>query len=132
MKALRILLVEDNFNFRNSAIKFINSNLRFEVLTWVSSGEEAIKKIEANGLDLVLMDISMEGINGIEAARKIRSLNKSIKIILLTMTDNNEYKNEAFAAGANDFIPKVEFSDKLIPAINNIFEGYQNKYLAEQ
>ncbi|MCL5030770.1 MAG: response regulator transcription factor [Bacteroidetes bacterium] len=131
MRALRILLVEDNFNFRNSAIKFINSNLRFEVLTWVSSGEEAIKKIESNGLDLVLMDISMEGINGIEAARKIRSLNKSIKIILLTMTDNNEYKNEAMVAGANDFIPKVEFSDKLIPTINNIFAGYQNKYLTD-
>ena len=131
MKALRILLVEDNFNFRNSAIKFINSNLRFEVLTWVSSSEEAIKRIEANGLDLVLMDISMDGINGIEAAKKIRSKNKSIKIILLTMIDNNEYKNEVIAAGANDFIPKVEFSDKLIPTINNIFEGYQNKYLTE-
>ncbi len=124
MKALRILLVEDNFNFRNSAIKFINSNLRFEVLTWVSSGEEAIKRIEANGLDLVLMDISMEGINGIEAAKRIRTLNKSIKIILLTMTDNLEYRHEAIAAGANDFIPKVEFSDKLIPTINNIFQDY--------
>ncbi len=125
MKALRILLVEDNFNFRNSAIKFINSNLRFEVLSWVSSGEEAIKRIEANGLDLILMDISMDGINGIEAAKRIRTLNKSIKIILLTMTDNIEYKQEAMAAGANDFIPKVEFSDKLIPTINNMFSGYQ-------
>ncbi len=124
MKALRILLVEDNHNFRNSAIRFMNANLRFEVLTWVSSGEEAIKKIETNGLDLVLMDISMEGINGIEASKKIRALNKNIKIILLTMSDNSEYRNEALAAGADEFIPKLEFSDKLIPTINNIFIGY--------
>jgi DNA-binding NarL/FixJ family response regulator len=125
VKALRILLVEDNHNFRNSAIRFINANMRFEILTWVSSAEEAIKKIKANSLDLILMDISMDGINGIEASKIIRTSNKTIKIILLTMSDNSEYRNEALAAGANEFIPKMEFSDRLIPAINNIFMDYQ-------
>ncbi|MHB8338890.1 MAG: response regulator, partial [Ignavibacteriaceae bacterium] len=55
----------------------------------------------------------------------IRTSNKTIKIILLTMSDNSEYRNEALAAGANEFIPKMEFSDRLIPAINNIFMDYQ-------
>ncbi len=126
MKALKILLVDDNNNFRNSALRFINSNLRFEILMWASSGEEAINKIDSNNVDLVIMDIAMEGINGLEAAKKIREVNKTVKIILLTIADNYEYKNQAKIAGADDFISKFEFTDLLIPTVNKIFEGRLN------
>ncbi|HUX61916.1 MAG TPA: response regulator, partial [Ignavibacteriaceae bacterium] len=61
MNSLRILLVDDNNNFRNSAIRYINANLRFERLTWVSSGEEAIKAVNEKAIDLIIMDISMPG-----------------------------------------------------------------------
>ena len=126
MKALKILLVDDNNNFRNSALRFINSNLRFEILMWASSGEEAINKVDSNNVDLVIMDISMEGINGLEAAKRIREVNKKVKIILLTIADNWEYKDKALNAGADDFISKFEFTDLLIPTVNKIFEGRLN------
>jgi len=126
MKALKILLVDDNSHFRNSALRFINSNLRFEILMWASSGEEAIKKIDTNEVDLIIMDISMQGINGLEAARRIREINKHVKIILLTISDNLEYKDRALNVGADDFISKFEFTDLLIPTVNKIFEGRLN------
>ena len=126
MKALKILLVDDNNHFRNSALRFINSNLRFEILMWASSGEEAIKKIDTSEVDLIIMDISMQGINGLEAARRIREINKEVKIILLTISDNLEYKDRALNVGADDFISKFEFTDLLIPTVNKIFEGRLN------
>lgn len=128
MKALKILLVDDNNNFRNSALRFINSNLRFEILMWASSGEEAIERVNSNdiGVDLIIMDISMDGINGLEAAKRIRAVNKTVKIILLTISDNLEYKDMAINVGADDFISKFEFTDMLIPTVNKIFEGRLN------
>ncbi len=128
MKALKILLVDDNNNFRNSALRFINSNLRFEILMWASSGEEAIERVNSNnvGVDLIIMDISMDGINGLEAAKRIRAINKTVKIILLTISDNLEYKDMAINVGADDFISKFEFTDMLVPTVNKIFEGRLN------
>jgi len=123
VNSLRIMLVDDNNNFRNSAIRYINANLRFERLTWVSSGEEAIKAVNEKAIDLIIMDISMPGINGIEAARIIKGSNKDIKIILLALSDSIEYRNEMLSSGANEFIHKIEFTDKLIPAINKMFSG---------
>jgi DNA-binding NarL/FixJ family response regulator len=123
VNSLRIMLVDDNNNFRNSAIRYINANLRFEMLTWVSSGEEAIKAVNEKAIDLIIMDISMPGINGIEAARIIKGSNKDIKIILLALSDSIEYRNEMLSSGANEFIHKIEFTDRLIPVINKMFSG---------
>lgn len=93
---------------------------------WASSGEEAIRKIDSSEVDLILMDVSMQGINGIEAARKIREINKKVKIILLTISDNLEYKDRAINVGADDFISKFEFTDMLVPTVNRIFAGMWN------
>ena len=121
MKALNIILVDDNNHFRNSAINFINNNLNFKLITWASSSEEAMGKILNYNFDLVILDLVMNGLNGFETTKKIRSFDKNIKIIITTLSNNTEYKKQSLAAGANEFISKQNFAEQLLPAINKIF-----------
>ncbi len=121
MKALKIMLVDNNNQFRNSAISFINNNVKFEIIMWASSSEEAITKISTHSFDLVILDLNIDGLNGLETTKKIRSFNKSIKIIITTFNNNFEYKEQSLAAGANEFIPKQNFAEQLLPTIARIF-----------
>ncbi len=121
MKAIKILLVDNNNQFRNSAVNFINNNVKFELISWASSSEEAVNKILVNSFDLAILDLNMNGLNGLETTKKIRSFNKDIKIIITTFNNNPEYKEQCLAVGANDFIPKQNFAEQLIPSINKIF-----------
>jgi two-component system, NarL family, response regulator DegU len=121
MEALKILLADDNSKFRNSAIRYLNSSLNFELLTWAESGEDALKKMEAFNPNLIIMDISMNGINGFETTKKIRRTNIKVKIIVLTLGKDLEYRNQALAAGADDFITKSDFGPVLLEKIERIF-----------
>lgn len=117
MEKIRILLVDDSQRFRESALRFINTHINYSVLSWATSGEEAIKKIHQFNPDLILMDISMPGMGGLEATKVIKEIQSKTKVFILTISSGSEYNEEAFSAGADYFITKSDFATKLIPAI---------------
>lgn len=113
MKKQRVLLVDDNVKFLQAANDMINSKNNAVVVGWEYSGEAAVNKIAVQHPDLVLMDISMPGIGGLTATRLIKKMTNPPRVIMLTMYDTLEYRNEAKAAGADGFISKTEFVNKI-------------------
>lgn len=129
MSLLRILLVDDNNDFRNTALKFINSQIRFESLSWASDGEDALKMIEKFQPTLILMDSSIVEKNGKETIEIIRKLDRNAIIIFLTF--DNEIKNQQQLLGnPDDFISKNEFLQHLIPTVEKIFGFKVNRNYA--
>jgi CheY-like chemotaxis protein len=105
---MTVLLVDDHKGIRELE-KTIFASL-FETFYESSSGEAAIKMYEAYKPDWVLMDYKMEGITGIEAAKKIKETNVGAKIIMVTQYDDNDLKKAAFNAGVLGFVNKEKLS----------------------
>ncbi len=115
---IKILVVEDdifNQKFLKEMFKKININI-----TVASNGKEALEIINKNKFDVILMDIEMPQLNGIETVKIIRKTNKHVKIIGLTGHEDEEIKNEILKAGFNDYLSKpIEF-DELLNKINSL------------
>ena len=84
------------------------------------SGEEGLEKFYELNPDIILLDLSMPGVGGLQVTRMLKSQNVSAKIIIVTLYDTPEYSNLAKIAGADGFLPKSEFGTKIIPLINNL------------
>lgn len=118
MKKQRVLLVDDNLNFLAAASKIINNNINADLIGIANSGEEAIQKTVSEHPDIILMDLSMPGIGGLIATRVIKKIEDSPKVIILTVYDSAEYRIGAEDAGADGFISKSEFVDKIDEVFN--------------
>ncbi len=121
MKDLKILIVDDNLNFINSALRLIDSKLNYELLTWANSGEEALKKVEIFKPTMVIVDVSMKGMNGFDIAEIIRNKKSDIILFIISMEDNSEYKARAERVGANEFLSKVEFATDFVAKAANYY-----------
>jgi DNA-binding NarL/FixJ family response regulator len=121
MHPVRILLVDDSPEFLDSAAGFLSANPQLDIVGRALSGHEALDQVGMLCPDLVLMDISMPGINGIEATRSLKTLRAATRVIILTMHDNAEYRAAAALAKADGFIMKSEFGTQLLPLISSLF-----------
>jgi DNA-binding response OmpR family regulator len=99
------ILITDDDNDLRQALRCTLQGLGFEI-TECSNGEQAIKKIQDYNFDIVLLDINMPGMGGIEACSELRRLSPRLEIIMLTVRDNEEDKVNALDAGADDYITK--------------------------
>jgi DNA-binding NarL/FixJ family response regulator len=130
-KTVKILITDDHHLVRQG-LKLILKNqdeLVFEVLE-VDSGEKAIKMFQTEKIDIALMDISMEGMNGIDATKAILSENSFAKIIALSMHSETYLIRKMIDAGAVGFVLKDTESDELLRAIKTVLKG-QNYYTNE-
>ena len=116
----KILLVDDNKAFLQSAVNFLNSHTEVKIVGIAMSGEEALQKYYELEPDIILLDLSMSGIGGLQVTRILKSQNVSVKIIIVTLYDTPEYSNLAKTAGADGFLPKSEFGTRLVPLISNL------------
>lgn len=120
---IKIALAEDVPELRKS----ISSNLRLypelDLIAVAQNGEELIRLIASEIPDLVLMDINMPVLNGIQATEIIRRTNPEIKIIMLTVFDDTDSIFKSILAGANGYLLKDAKPDKLIEAIHDSIEG---------
>ena len=117
----RILLVDDHEILRKG-IRYLLTPA-WEICGEASNGQEAVQKTVELSPDLVLMDISMPVMNGIEATREIRRLGLTAKIVILTMHDSVEIAKRAKEAGANECLVKACGSDRLLEAIQGVLDG---------
>jgi DNA-binding NarL/FixJ family response regulator/chemotaxis signal transduction protein len=114
---MRVLLVDDNPEFLMAAQRFLSLAPRLEVVGHANSGEEAIDRAKTLRPELVLINWSLPGVNGLEAIRRIQAQPNPPKIIMLSPQDYPEYRLAAKEAGAEGFISKSEFGQKIFSLI---------------
>ena len=123
MNPISILLAEDHTIVRKGLLSLLNTVDNFKVLAEAEDGREAVTKVEALKPDIVVMDISMPHLNGLEATRQIKKRFPKTKVIILTMHTNEEYIFEILRAGASGYIVKKAAPEELIMAIQAVSQG---------
>jgi DNA-binding NarL/FixJ family response regulator len=122
MSTIRTLFVEDFKPFRTFVSSMLGQDPRFEVVCEVSDGLEGVVKAQELRPDLILVDIGLPKLNGLEAARRIRELVPASKIVFLTEEGDSDVVQEALRLGASGFVAKRQTATKLLPAVTAALE----------
>ena len=120
---IKVMIVDDHNLVREGLKAVFAQGDAIDVVGEAGSGEEAIEMVDKVKPDVILMDISMPGINGIQATKLIRNKHPDAKIVILTMLDQEGYVYEAIKAGATGYMLKSTSSDELVNAIQTVNEG---------
>ena len=110
MHDVRVLIVDDQRPFREASRMVVEMTDGFEVAGEAENGEEAVEMAQALKPDLVLMDVQMPGIDGLEATRRIRELNDPPHVAVMSTHESGDYRKTSLDAGAYTFLPKSDFS----------------------
>lgn len=117
------MLVDDHDLVRTGLKRLINDVDGFRVVTEAASGEEALQKAKINDIDIVLMDINMPGIGGLEATKKLLHNKPELKIIGVTMHDDEIFPQRLLKAGAVGYLTKGSDIDEMIHAMREVIAG---------
>ena len=120
MKKIKLLVADDHKIFRQGIKKLLEEESDLQVVGEASDGRDAVKKATELKPDVILMDIAMANLNGLEATRHIKKQLPSAKVIMVTMHKNEEYVLQSFQAGASGFILKEGAVEELVSAIRSI------------
>jgi DNA-binding NarL/FixJ family response regulator len=123
MARVRLLLTEDHWLVRASLRSLIDDFPDVEVIAEASNGREALELVTQHRPDLVLMDISMPGLNGLEATRRIVKEFPQVRVIVLSMHTNESYVLQALRAGASGYVLKGSPPNELELAIASVARG---------
>ena len=114
---IRVLVADDHHLVRTSIVHLLNAEKDINVVGEAADGEEAIAQTRRLNPDVVVMDIRMPGIGGLEATRKIRRLTSDIRILVLTAFIEEAFAQRLLEAGAHGFISKGSQHDEMVKAI---------------
>ena len=123
MEPLRVLIADDHPLFRHGIHEFLNLAPDMEVVGEATSGEEATTQAEALHPDVILMDVNMPGVNGIEATRRILHDSPHIRILVVTMFEDDGTVFAALRAGARGYILKDAQKEEILRAIQAVGNG---------
>ncbi len=124
MSSIRVLLAEDHTILRKGLCALLENEFGIEVVGEAGNGKEAIEKAESLKPDVVVLDISLPLLNGIEVTRQLRKKNLEINILILTMHTSDEFVFEVINAGAKGYVIKKAAPDELVSAIHAVFLGH--------
>jgi DNA-binding NarL/FixJ family response regulator len=116
----RVLIVDDHAFIRRGVQGILHSFPEWELCGEADNGQEAVRLAEALRPEIIIMDVSMPGLNGLEATRIICDLLPSTKILLLTLHSSTELVRSAFRAGARGYVLKSDAENELVRALNAI------------
>ncbi|ERP92695.1 chemotaxis protein CheY [Marinobacter sp. ES-1] len=120
---IRVLVVDDHELVRSGISRMLADNPDLDVIGQASSGEEAIEFVRENRPDIVLMDIRMPGIGGLEATRRILRLDDSIRVIVVTACADDPYPSRVMQSGAQAYITKGADIQEMVRAIRKAHSG---------
>jgi DNA-binding NarL/FixJ family response regulator len=123
MKPISVLLVDDNPSFLRIATRFLEQHEDVVVVGAAGGGEEALALAQDLEPDIVLIDLAMPGLSGLETIPHLRAVLPGVGIIALTMLDTNSYWQAALAAGADGFVPKASLDTDLLPAMRRVAQA---------
>jgi DNA-binding NarL/FixJ family response regulator len=119
----RIIIVEDNHAVREGFSLIINSISNYYVVNSYDNAEDAIKNLKKDKPEIVIMDLELPGMSGIEAISVIKKSNPSIEILVNTIYENSELVFQALCAGASGYITKNTNHTELLTAIKEVIQG---------
>jgi len=123
MKDISVLIFEDNDDLRESLRLLINGTPGFEVSATFPNGSMASRSVMEHRADVVLMDLDMPEVNGVQALKAIKQTRPRTHVIMLTVFDQNEHVFEAMCNGANGYLLKRAAPTELIRAIEDVMSG---------
>jgi DNA-binding NarL/FixJ family response regulator len=121
--AIRVLVVEDFEAWRGFVRSTFQREPKFQIIGEARDGFEAIQKAQELEPDLVLLDVGLPLLNGIEAARRIREVVPQAKILFLSEAQSWDIVREAVGAGASGYVVKADAGKDLLPAVNAVLGG---------
>lgn len=123
MKTIKVSIVDDEEEFRDNVVGYINSVKGFHCISAHATAEMALEKLPKENPDVVLMDINMGGMNGIECVQQLKPKMPATPIVMLTVFEDTEKIFTALAAGASGYLLKRLAPSKLLEAIREVHEG---------
>lgn len=127
---IKLIIVDDHFHVREAWSWVLNQVPRLNVIAQCANGREAIEAARNLQPDVILMDIHMTPVNGIEATRTIREFAPDMKIIGVSVQAERSYVNEMLRNGANGYVTKNSPSTEMVMAIDEVLAG--NTYICEE
>lgn len=121
---IRVLLVDDHTILRQGIRSLLEREPDVEVVGEAGDGQEAVEKAAQLKPDVVLMDIGLPRLNGIEATRRIRSDNADIRVLVLSMHEDDEYVGPLMQAGASGYVLKRSAAGELVTALRAVSQGH--------
>lgn len=119
----KVFIVDDHKIFREGLVFMISKIKRFEVVGEASNGKDLLEIIDDLDVDIIIMDISMPGVDGIEATAKVLEKKPDIKVIALTMFSDEEYYYKMIQAGVSGYLLKESGKEELAAALNSVVAG---------
>lgn len=123
MHTIRTLLVDDSLEFLEATRAFLAFEPTIDVVGCVSQGLQVLDEVRKLKPDLVLLDLAMSDLNGIEVLRRIKTMAESPRVVILTLFDSPEYENQSMRMGAAGFVSKANLGVQLMPTIHALFAG---------
>jgi DNA-binding NarL/FixJ family response regulator len=123
MPKLTVLIVDNSWEFRHLLKRLLRSSPEIEIIGEAENGREALNLTRQLKPDVVIMDVRMPRMNGLESTRLLKEEMPTTEVIVLSLHDIEEYREEALANGACSYIIKRNMVNDLIPAIQEAFHG---------
>ena len=122
-KQIRILLVDDHAVLRAGLRALLEAEPGFQVVGEAGTGEDGVRLAAQTRADVVVMDLSMPGMGGLEAVRQIAALNQGTRVLVLTMHGEEEHLLPVLEAGGSGYVTKMSADEELIEAIHTVARG---------
>ena len=123
--SIRILIADDYADWRGQVRLLLQARPEWQIIAEASDGSEVVQKAEELYPDLILLDIGLPELNGIEAARRIRQLSPSSKIVFLSQNNDRDVVRGALSTGALAYVCKIDAERELLPAMEAVLRGEQ-------
>lgn len=125
MAQIRVILADDHPVVRTGIRNLLSRSTDIEIVGEASSGDEALRLVEELSPDILLLDMEMPGIKGVEVAQRLHNLNSPVKILALSAYDDKQYIQELLESGAAGYLTKEEAPDTIVDAIRGVSQGEQ-------
>ena len=126
MSKIRVLLADDHEAILNRVRSVLGEE--FDIVRTANNGRDALGEVRRLDPDILVLDISMPGLNGLQTANELKSSHNRTKIVFLTVHEDPDFVAAAFSAGASGYVVKSDVTTDLVPAIHDVLDG--RKYIS--